>query len=53
MVKYKLAPSATLPVVSTPELVIPAANCALETAPVAPPTEVTPPVIVIIPVVLS
>ena len=26
VVKYKLAPSATLPVVSTPELVIPAAN---------------------------
>jgi hypothetical protein len=53
VVKYRLVPSATLDVVNTPDDVMAAANCAFETVPAAPPTEVTPPVTVIIPVVLS
>jgi hypothetical protein len=41
LVKYRFVNSIILAVVSSPEDVIPAANCMLDITPVAPPTEVT------------
>ena len=41
-VKYRLVTSDTLEVVNIPEDVIAEASCALDTAPVAPPTDETP-----------